>query len=61
MPKKRSPRYDPLSNNWARLVFRTAGVSDQSEQRALKRELARLWHKGYSHKDAAAILMEREQ
>lgn len=50
-----SPRQGRVSLRWCNLVFKNTGVASNKKTRAY---LADLWAKGFSHKDAGAMLVE---
>jgi len=54
MNKKTSPRSEPVSLKWSRLVYSLAGISNPSKSQ--KRHLRKLWRKGFSFKDASKEL-----
>ena len=51
-----SPRDGIYSVRWGRLVMKTANLAETKD---LREEVAGLWRDGYSHKDAAHILLQR--
>ena len=52
-----SPRAGNYSVRWGRLVLITAALNPDDKN--LKKQVVDLWKIGYSHKDAAHILIER--
>ena len=54
--KKRSPRYKAMSDSWLNMVLSSSGCNLNKKSR---RRIERLWHRGFSHKDASAIIKQQ--